>query len=89
MINNCCMWNKKLKDTFIEQTEVKLDLFHAVKRIMSALSKPHTYFYSAIQEFMLVFRSHGDNGVQRTKHSFACYHFKKHRHVSFKMEQNS
>ena len=69
LIDNCCMWKKKLKNTFGEQLDVKLDLFHAVKRVTTALSKKHSYFYPAIQEFRLVFRSHGDNGLQRTKNT--------------------
>ena len=69
IIDNCCMWQKKLTDTFGAQTEVKLDLFHAVKRVTSAFSKRHPYFYPAVQEFRLVFRSLGDNGLQRTKHT--------------------
>lgn len=34
MIDNRCMWKKKLKDTFAKQVKVKLDLFHAVKRML-------------------------------------------------------
>ena len=65
IIDNCCMWRRKLKGAFGEDVEVKLDLFHAVKRVTTALSKKHVYFYSAVQDFRLVFRSFGDGGIYR------------------------
>ena len=67
MVDNCCMWRAKLQKSFGDQVKVKLDLFHAVKRITTALSKRHPYFYTALQDFRLVFRMSGDNGAQRTK----------------------
>ena len=39
IIDNCCAWRRKLMDTFGEHLEVKLDIFHAVKRVSGALSK--------------------------------------------------
>lgn len=65
IIDNCCMWRKKLSETFGEATKVKLDLFHAIKRVSTALSKKHAYFYTALQDFRLVFREVGDNGSNR------------------------
>ena len=46
---------------------ILIDLFHAVKRVTTALSKKHPYFYPAIQDFRLVFRVCGDNGIYRLK----------------------
>lgn len=43
--------------------EVKLDLFHAVKKVTTALSKKHVYFHSAVQDFRLVFHYVGDGGT--------------------------
>ena len=63
MIDNCCMWRK----SFGDQVKVKLDIFHAVKRISTVLSKKHPYFYSALQDFRLIFCMPGDNGAKRTK----------------------
>lgn len=54
-----------MQTTFGEHVEVKLDIFHAVKRVSGALSKKHPHFYGCIQDFRLVFRSRGDNGVER------------------------
>lgn len=66
VIDNCCMWKHKLVATFGD-IDVKLDLFHAVKRVTTALSKKHQYTYTALQDFQLVFRASGDNGIQRTQ----------------------
>ena len=59
------MWRNALNNTLGEHVKVKLDLFHAVKRVSSAISKKHPYFYQALQDFRLVFRKSGDNGVIR------------------------
>lgn len=69
IIDNCCMWRRKLKGTFGDAVEIKLDLFHAVKRVTTALSKKHVYFYSAVQDFRLVFRSFGDGGTCRKQNT--------------------
>ena len=65
-IDNCCKWRKLLKQSLGDDVEVKLDLF-AVKRVSTALSKKHSHFYQALQDFRLVFRIAGDNGLQRKK----------------------
>ena len=48
MLDNCCMWRAKLKKNFGDEVKVKLDIFHAVKRITTILSKKHPYFYTAL-----------------------------------------
>ena len=63
MIENCCMWKRKLQSTFGESTCVELDIFHAVKRVTGSMSKRHPYFYAAVQDLQLVFRAMGDNGI--------------------------
>ena len=65
IIDNCCSWRRKLMNTFGEEVEVKLDIFHAVKRVSGALSKKHIHFYKCIHDWKLVFRSRGDNGHER------------------------
>ena len=66
VIDNCCMWRRQLIATF-DDIEIKLDLFHAVQQLSTALSKKHPYFFNCLQDFRLVFRSKGDNGPQRTE----------------------
>ena len=53
IIDNCCAWKKKLTDIFGE-ISVKLDIFHAFKRISTLLSKKHPYFYNCVQDLRLV-----------------------------------
>ena len=65
IIDNCCSWRRKLMNTFGDHVKVKLDIFHAAKRVSGALSKKHTHFHRCIQDWKLVFRSKGDNGQER------------------------
>ena len=65
IIDNCCMWRQKITDTFGKHIQVKLDLFHAVKRVASAASKRHPFYYAFLQDFRLVFRVQGDAGPRR------------------------
>ena len=65
VIDNCWMWRNMLTGSLGNDIAVKLDLFHAVKRISTAISKKHPYFFQALQDFRLVFRSCGDNGMIR------------------------
>ena len=61
------MWRKKLHETFGSGADVKLDLFHVVKRVTTALYKRYPYFYPAMQDFRLVFCTSGDCGIHETK----------------------
>ena len=54
-------------ETFGEDVKIKLDIFHAVKRVSGALSKQHGHFYNCLQDLRLVFRDRGDNGPARSK----------------------
>ena len=65
-IDNCCHWKEKIFQIFPE-CQVKLDLFHAVKRLTSALSKKHPLFYDACKEIGLIFREEGDVASIRKK----------------------
>lgn len=40
-VDNCCVWRKKLTEVFGQEMEVKLDIFHAVKRVGEKISKRH------------------------------------------------
>ena len=44
---------------------VKLDLFHAVKRITTTLPKKHPLIHQCTDDLRLVFRRDGDTGKQR------------------------
>ena len=44
---------------------VKLDLFHAVKRINTTLHKKHPLSHQCRQDWQLIFRKDGDSGTQR------------------------
>ena len=59
-IDNCCAWRNKLTNTFGEHVEVKLDMFHAVKRTTGALSKKHPHFCNCVQDWKVVFRTRGN-----------------------------
>ena len=67
IIDNSCAWRRKLLNTFGEHVDVKLDLFHAVKRVTSKLSEKHPHFYHCVQDWRLVFRCKGDCVRERKK----------------------
>ena len=48
---------EKTTDTFDNDINGKLDFFHAVKRVTTALSKKRPLFYPAIQDFWLVLQA--------------------------------
>ena len=55
MIDNCCAWRGKLQDVFGSEMEVKLDLFHAVQRVVKCIPKRHPFAYRCCQAFNFVF----------------------------------
>ena len=73
-IDNCCQWRNLLQNVFGEEVCVKLDLFHAVQRIVSKIPKRGKKG-SVIKdlrrrlkdELKLVFRDPSDLGKVRTK----------------------
>ena len=40
-IDNCCSWRSKLQEVFGTELCVRLDVFHAVKRISDKIPKRH------------------------------------------------
>lgn len=42
-----------------------LDLFHAVQRVTRVLSKKHPLYSKCVNDFRLIFRVTGDNGIKR------------------------
>lgn len=64
-IDNCCSWRGKLQTIFGSEILVKLDLFHAVQRIVKCIPKRHPFAYCCCQAFRLVFRDPLDAGEKR------------------------
>ena len=69
-IDNCCSWRKKLQKQFGSQCEVKLDLFHAVKRVTGTIRRKRVMpvgYKSLTNDFAMVFRRDDDQGKTRSK----------------------
>lgn len=66
-IDNCCSWRKKLQQVFGEELKVKLDIFHAVKRISDKIPKRHHLRRECMSQWSLVFRDRTDQGEKRSK----------------------
>ena len=43
VIDNCCSWRGKMQQVFGSEMEVKLDLFHAVQRVVRCIPKRHPH----------------------------------------------
>lgn len=63
--DNCCQNLAKLKATFGNEINVKLDLFHAVQRVTRVLSKRHILFLPCLKDFKMVFRELDDISLSR------------------------
>ena len=66
IIDNCCAWRGKLQDVVGTEVLVKLDLFHAVQRVVKYIPKRHPFAYRCCQAFRLVFHDPSDAGEKRT-----------------------
>ena len=64
-IDECCKLRGKITSIFGTGVLVKLDLFHAVKRITSTLRKKHSLTRQCIEDLQLVFRQNGDSSKKR------------------------
>ena len=64
-IDDCCKLRAKIGSIFGENVLVKLDLFHAVKRIITTLRKKHPLSHQCRQDLQLVFRKDGDSATKR------------------------
>ena len=67
LIDNCCQFAKLLKGVFGSQLEVKLDLFHAVRRFTTTILKKNPSRQNMIKEFKLIFRQTTDYGQKRSQ----------------------
>lgn len=66
-VDICCTWRQKIQSVFGPTVCVYLDLFHAVKRISSTISKKNPLFYQCVAALKLVFRDPTDKGETRQK----------------------
>ena len=64
-IDNCCTWRNKLRNVFGECLSVKLDMFHAVKRISDKIPKRHPLRNECMKDLSMVFRDPLDRGEIR------------------------
>lgn len=65
-VDNCCHVSKKLKLIFGPDVNVKLDLFHAVQRVLRTVSNRHPLYSRFLKELRHCFRQSGDNIKERT-----------------------
>ena len=66
-VDNCCAWRNKLQSIFTSNCLVKLDLFHAVSRVISEMPKRHPFYGACSKDFTQVLRSADDCGPLRRK----------------------
>ena len=66
-IDNCCSWRKKLQQVFGSDLKVLLDIFHAVQRVTTKISKRHPFHSQCISDLKMAFRDPSDKGPIRTK----------------------
>ena len=64
-IDNCCTWRKKLQTVFGDQLAVRLDIFHAVKRVSDKIPKRHPLRRECMRDWQMVFRDPSDLGEKR------------------------
>ena len=62
LVDNCCSQRLKLKQIFVDSTIVKIDIFHAIQRIVRKIPKRHPYFYECMSDLKMVFHSPTDIG---------------------------
>ena len=66
MVDNCCTLRNKLTAIFGPGVKVRLDLFHAVQRIVKCMSKKHPMYMQCLQDVKQLFRDPADKGKDRT-----------------------
>ncbi len=66
-IDNCCQWRFKLQEVFGITCQVKLDIFHAIQRIVQKIPKKHPFHSQCAADLRQVFRHDGDHGIKRTR----------------------
>ena len=66
-VDNCCTVRNKIKTIFGTDTEVKLDIFHAIQRITRKMSKRHPFFRACKDDLKMIVRDPVDIGRKRSK----------------------
>ena len=66
-VDNCCQQISKLKEILGEEITVRLDIFHAIQRIVRVMPKKHPMFTYCLRDLRLVFRKPSDIGNSRQK----------------------
>ena len=66
-IDNCCAWRNLLQSVYGTGLHVRLDIFHAVKRVSDKIPKRHPLRHECMNEFSMVFRDATDKGIERIK----------------------
>ncbi|XP_028418771.1 uncharacterized protein LOC114544301 [Dendronephthya gigantea] len=67
-LDNCCKWTSFLSKHF-PGVPIKLDIFHAVQRLVRKIPKCSKYSSGMAKEYGLVFRQPGDIGKKRSRPS--------------------
>lgn len=62
-----CSWRNMLQHVYGTHLNVRLDIFHAVKRVSDKVPKRHPLRHECMNEFSMVFRDPTDRGAERTK----------------------
>jgi len=63
-VDNCCMLRNQINHIF-PAAEVKLDIFHAIQRLIKTISKKHSFCAEFSKRLGLIFRQPGDIEDQR------------------------
>ena len=66
-VDNCCSWRRKLQEVFGQEVKVRLDVFHAVKRVSEKVPKRHHLRRECLIDWSMVFRDSTDHGLKRCK----------------------
>ena len=64
-VDNCCHVRKKIQSIFGQDTKVKLDLFHAVQRVLKAVSNRNPLYTRFLKELRHCFRQPNDCAKER------------------------
>lgn len=66
-IDNCCSWKRKVQSVFSANCIVRLDLFHALSRVVTEMPKRHPFHAACSQDFSKILRDSDDIGLVRKK----------------------
>lgn len=67
VVDDCCRSRKLYQEIFGENFPVKLDIFHAVKRLVGTIPANYKQRYRLSNRIAQIFRYQSDQGVERTQ----------------------